>query len=421
MKALHELFAGPILINDSEQHTLAMIMADVLAGKMPQYFLESKLQATSTHDVIGATKGKKLIIPMVGMIMASDFTYEGVTYQYGTQTLATWLRQAYANNSITEIEIQANSPGGSTDAVDVLLEALSERNKPVKTVVTGVLGSAAYWIAAKTDRITLTNRFNRVGSIGVMATLVDSSKRLESYGITIHTIYASQSSEKNRDSEEAKKGNYEAFQKSTLDPVAQAFIDDVKESRSTIKAESLKGGVYYAKEAIERGLADELIEAASGSDTTTTQSQITTTSMSKFKLFAMLLKRKPEATVNNPDGTEKTETDLVAELTATMADHDNVVEGLEAQITTLKAFETQATQLTTDLDNEKKAHDGTKATLQEKENEITQLNAKLAQSPAQPPITPTNPGKAQPTAIAVSDDEEKILAAMPHNQVADTL
>jgi protease-4 len=84
---------------------------------------------------------------------------------------------------------------------------------------------------------------------------------LEKQGYKIHTIYPPESSEKNKAFMLALEGKYDKIIAEHLSPLAQKFIAQMKDLRSFSVDDNhnvFKGATFYAKEAVEIGLADEI-------------------------------------------------------------------------------------------------------------------------------------------------------------------
>ena len=91
-----------------------------------------------------------------------------------------------------------------------------------------------------------------------MVVRVDDSEYLEKHGIKIQEIYSSYSTLKNEDARKVENGETQAYIEKYLDPVAKAFIEDVKLARKKVANDSdaLKGECYLADDAQEVGLID---------------------------------------------------------------------------------------------------------------------------------------------------------------------
>lgn len=179
----------------------------------------------------------------------------------GMVTKSAILKRCYATNNIDAIVLRIDSGGGEGYAMFHMIEAISERNKPVYAFVSDFACSAAYGIASACDSIYVNMDLAKVGSIGAYTTLLDYKKYFERQGVKIHEIYAAQSRDKNIEFKETVKGNYEPL-RAMLSVFTQKFIDNVAENRkSKLSADSKKwntGKTMYANEAMTIGLVDKI-------------------------------------------------------------------------------------------------------------------------------------------------------------------
>jgi len=208
-----------------------------------------------------APKGSTAIIPLKGTMLKY-----GTMCTYGTTEIAGALLEAAAHKNIGSIVIDTDSGGGAVDAVAPMIEAISEaRAKYGKPVVAlcDLCASAAYWAASACDKIIASNDISsQFGSIGVMMSFADVKPYYEKMGIKFHTIYAPESTHKNREFELALEGKYDEIQKLRLSPLAVKFQNAVKQNRgSKLNTEApgiLNGAMFYASDAVKFGLCDQV-------------------------------------------------------------------------------------------------------------------------------------------------------------------
>lgn len=193
------------------------------------------------------------VIPIIGPIMKYDSWCET-----GTQTRGQQLLEADANPKVRGHILLMDTPGGESGAVEILTNAMAKCTKPITVVADGLLCSAGMGIAAKAERIFLTTKMTIVGSIGTMITVADFSEYYKKEGIKLEDIYASRSTDKNREWRDALQGNNETMRSRLLDPVNEVFIAGIKEGRPGINEAAFTGRTYLASEAIAQGLADEM-------------------------------------------------------------------------------------------------------------------------------------------------------------------
>lgn len=176
----------------------------------------------------------------------------------GTQSLIKAIQQANANPDVASIVLQIDSPGGSVAGTQLFSNVVKNSKKPVVASINGMMASAALWIgSAAAERIATANT-DVIGSIGTMASWLNFSKYYEKLNIAKHEVYASASTDKNKDFREANAGNYEPLIKTWLDPLNNEFIGAIKENIPDANKSVFSGATYLAKNAISLGLIDSI-------------------------------------------------------------------------------------------------------------------------------------------------------------------
>lgn len=197
------------------------------------------------------------VIPIRGMI-----TRFGTWTYWGADEYERMIDEAYTDESVAAVILDIHCPGGSTHAMPVMKNVLLRKNKPVIAAVDNMAFSAAYYFALFADKIVAIDDMSEVGSIGVMASLVDDREALSKYGYKILEIYPPESNWKNRDVREALDGKPELLISEGLSPWAQHYQETVKANRKNLKLDVeglLNGKTFYAKDALNYGLIDQIL------------------------------------------------------------------------------------------------------------------------------------------------------------------
>ena len=154
------------------------------------------------------------VLPLYGVVtqrgnMVDDISGPGST---STQKFTSALRQVLADDTVGQILIDIDSPGGSVYGVaELATEIVKARaQKPVVAVANSLAASAAYWIGCSASEFYVTPG-GEVGSIGVWQAHFDYSKALEEEGVKPTLISAG-------------KFKVEGNPYVPLDPEAQAFM-----------------------------------------------------------------------------------------------------------------------------------------------------------------------------------------------------
>lgn len=194
------------------------------------------------------------VIPIQGIVKKNSYCGD-----MGTMAMQEMMKQAESDPNCIAHALRIDSPGGSASNTQTFANFIkNECKKPVVAHISGMCASAAYYIACAADEIYCAQGDDSVGSIGVYCTLNDYRKADEKNGVKQHTIYATQSSEKNALFTKALDGDYTELQKEYLDPCAEEFISTVKAFRPNLtEASAYKGKLYAAKNA-PKGMIDGL-------------------------------------------------------------------------------------------------------------------------------------------------------------------
>ncbi len=195
----------------------------------------------------------------VVQIIGPQTKYGGMC-SYGMIDKAALIAQLDAASNVAGIVMNIDSPGGQVSGTSNLADAIANCSKPVVGVVNdGIAASAAMWIGSACDELYVTHKMDEVGSVGVYCTLADYAKFYESQGLTIHEIYAPQSTDKNKDYKDAMAGDYTLVEED-LSFIADNFISTVaanRGSKATLnQAAWSTGKMFNAKEAKKVGLID---------------------------------------------------------------------------------------------------------------------------------------------------------------------
>lgn len=239
----------------------------------------------------GAVEGSIGLVEISGTMLKADNCDDGM------DTMTAYLYQCYQNPNITGVLLYCDSGGGQVMGTEAFAKAVADRTKPVVAWVNGTAASACYWVASQADKIIMNGQTSEVGSIGVMATVMDLIPYWEAQGVKFHTILAEGSEEKNLTYFELLKGNYDLVQ-AELTQIKDLFHSTVKSGRGDkLKNDSmLKGAMYPTKEAINLGMADamgtmadaikEIRTLAKTSTYSNSNSYTTANQMGGFSLFA---------------------------------------------------------------------------------------------------------------------------------------
>ena len=139
------------------------------------------------------SSGGIAVLPLYGVVtqrgnMVDDVSGPGST---STQQFSSTLRQLLADETVGQILIDIDSPGGSVYGVAELADEIqsARSQKPIVAVANSLAASAAYWIGCAASEFYVTPG-GEVGSIGVWQAHQDYSQALEESGVKTTLISA---------------------------------------------------------------------------------------------------------------------------------------------------------------------------------------------------------------------------------------
>jgi protease-4 len=180
----------------------------------------------------------------------------------GGDTVASALREAAADESVSAIVLRVNSPGGSVTASETLwreVKRARKRGKPVVASMGAVAASGGYYIAVAADAI-VASPATITGSIGVFTGKLVLRDLLKRLGVGLETVRTNA----NADAwsiESPFTPEQRAHHEAEADQVYADFVERVADGRN-LTTEAVdrvaRGRVWTGADARERGLIDEL-------------------------------------------------------------------------------------------------------------------------------------------------------------------
>ena len=172
--------------------------------------------------------------------------------------LAKDFNAALTDGDVKSILLNIDSPGGQADGIAEFADMVraAQSFKPVDAFIGGMGASAAYWIASAAGNITISQT-GFAGSIGVVATIQDTSERDAAEGVKTLKFISSVSPNKQLDPATDEGG---AEIQSIVDGLAAVFVNAVAGFRG-VSAETVlsrfgQGGVMMGADAVASGLVD---------------------------------------------------------------------------------------------------------------------------------------------------------------------
>ncbi|GAB2648642.1 hypothetical protein GCM10027035_48010 [Emticicia sediminis] len=205
-------------------------------------------QATS------GTGGKLMIIQIQGVIMADSYAEYGILGMKDVQKL---LETAKNDNEISGVILYIKkSPGGSMNMVAETADMIYAFPKPIETYAEELVASSAYYLAAATDKITVSARSTIVGNVGSKVVTMFTEGIWEKAGAKYVEVYGTKAVNKDIGFTDAKAGKPEKLRQILINPANDMFINDVLKYRPKIKESQLDGMIWYSEDAVKQNYAD---------------------------------------------------------------------------------------------------------------------------------------------------------------------
>ena len=173
------------------------------------------------------------------------------------------MRAAFEDEGAKAVVLLVNSPGGSPVQAGIVYDEIrrlkARYKKPVYAVVEETCASAAYYIAAATDRI-FVDKASIVGSIGVLMDGFGFTGLMDKLGVERRLLTAGEN-KGFLDPFSPQTDRQRAYAQTMLDQIHHQFIDAVKAGRGARLKETpeLFSGLFWTgQQAVELGLADQL-------------------------------------------------------------------------------------------------------------------------------------------------------------------
>lgn len=206
--------------------------------------------------------GTVAILPVYGVLIPRADLMTEMSGGTSIQRLQSSFRDAVADENVSAIVLDIESPGGSSDLLPEFAAQIREArgSKPIVAVANTRAASAAYWIFSQADEGVVT-RSGDVGSVGTFAAHQDISRQLEADGVTV-TLVASSPQKVEMSPFQPLSDEARAELQRHVDHVQSMFESDVAAGRGvsvdTVRSSFGNGRMFHAEEAVSLGMADRV-------------------------------------------------------------------------------------------------------------------------------------------------------------------
>jgi protease-4 len=309
----------------------------------------------------------------VGIIQVHHpiFKYDQPCGPRGTQSIMSILENWKNDESVIGIVMDFNSGGGQASGTREIAQYIFNYDKPIVSYSNDIVGSAAFYMYAAADYRMLNEFADVVGSIGAMVQGVNMKGIIEKQGGKVYEVYSDLSPEKNNASRKLQEGDERPLIEKQLNPLAEAFQEDMKMFLPNISEKALKGDVFSPKDAMQEGMIDAFGTLQNAID----------------KVFELSNAKKSNNSKSNTNMNTKSlpKVEAVLGLDAPLALTDNGSFLNEEQLETingrLETLETESSTLQTQLDdanaNHQTALEAVNGQLTEATNNATAVEASV--------------------------------------------
>lgn len=253
----------PWAILEEKLHEIAAVLEiRARGGHVATDRIKAAINARGAQPSIFSKQGSIAVIPLSGSIFQKANIVTQSSGGTSTEVFGSTMAELVADNSISAIVIDVNSPGGNTAGVPELAAKIMEMRsqKKIVAVANSLMASAAYWIASAASEIVAAPSA-LVGSIGVLSMHADYSKQLEQDGVKVTLITAGkfkgEGSPYEPLSDDARSG-----MQALVDDYYQLFVSAVAQQRGVTANEVRtgfgEGRVVLAQQAVKLGMVDRV-------------------------------------------------------------------------------------------------------------------------------------------------------------------
>jgi signal peptide peptidase SppA len=332
-------------------------------GFLPKQAAESQL--LSIEDGIG-------VVAIEGPILRKPDLFARIFFgATSSEDIGEALREAGERDDIKAVFLNIDSPGGTVAGTPELAAAVKALNgsKPVYAFSSGLMCSAAYWIASQARAIYATPSA-QVGSIGVVQAVIDNSAALDKAGIKVEVFSVGKYKAMGAPGTPLTDDQRELIQ-SNLAEIAAEFHDAVLSRGRAIPAEAMEGQTFSGKQAQRHNLAGMVPDRADAMRRLRVyHASVDTGSRSMKTIEDELAEARTQ--VANLQRDHQAQTELLNEASTSVDSLRGEVELLAAEIDTLKAERDDAKNQAANLITER---DSASARVSSMQTRITELEA----------------------------------------------
>lgn len=258
---VHELW----LEDSSHVHAL-LDDIDAIAPILSNAQLRQALAAEGAKEIASIEDGVARIFVRGHIMPTVSWMFDALGIDAtGIDDIRSAIDTALASSDVDSIRMEIDSPGGVASGIHALATyiAQAQSQKPITAHVVGQCCSAAYWLASQAAEVT-AEPGSLIGSIGVYATVEDSSRAYKAAGVDVHVLRSGEHKGVGEPGAPINETQLSAIRE-LIQSTADMFIDAVASGRgfSRDNAKELADGrVMHAEQAVMVGLIDGIEDLA---------------------------------------------------------------------------------------------------------------------------------------------------------------
>ena len=259
------------------------------------------------------------------------------------------LREAGQRDDIKAVLLDIDSPGGTVAGTPELAAAVASINerKPVYAFSSGLMASAAYWVASQARAIYATPSA-QVGSIGVVQAVIDDTAALDAEGIKVEVFSVGKYKAMGAPGTPLTDDQRDLI-RSNLAEIAQEFHAAVLARGRSIPADAMEGQTFSGRQAQRFNLAGMVSDRAEAMRRLRVYHAAVDTQSRAMNASPEDLLAEARTQVTDLQRDYKAQADLLAEASTNLDSLRGEVGLLTAEIETLKSERDTATTSATAL------------------------------------------------------------------------
>jgi len=202
------------------------------------------------------------VVNVTGSLVSTESRFNWWFGDLAYPTIQRAINQLLADESISDIVMNYDTPGGDVNGVEELGELIktASRIKPIVSWAANAL-SAGYWLAASADKV-YTSRMGQTGSIAAITTVMSHYERLREAGIDPFVARSAPKKAIPHPAEPLTEVGKKVVQ-DRVNAYGEFFLENVARNRPALSYANAKstwatGEVFFGDAALRLGLVDEL-------------------------------------------------------------------------------------------------------------------------------------------------------------------